>query len=268
MKIAIIGAGDIGMHLASLLSRKGHDVFLIDHDPQRLQEASRHLDIAVKEGEGSDWRLLAEITADLLLAFTDDDEVNLVACALGKQLGFKQTVARVRQAHMLRCDRIDLEKLFSADYLLGPELLVAQDLCQSLLHPGALLVANFAHGAVQMQTAQIGASWKNAGVALARLDLPTGVMAGLIRRGEEVLFPHGEDCLFAGDEVTFIGKTEVMDALHHYLGIEEKRLRSVILVGGSLIGVHLAQLLVKQGIHVRLISTISCPNGSTVPTLS
>ena len=97
MKVVIIGAGDIGQAIASLLSGEHHDVILVDSDPVRLERAAQELDIAIREGSGTDWGLLEELkelNPDLLIAVTQGDEINLVCCSIAKGLGYPRTIAR------------------------------------------------------------------------------------------------------------------------------------------------------------------------------
>ncbi|MBJ7449197.1 MAG: Trk system potassium transporter TrkA [Parachlamydiales bacterium] len=266
MNIVIVGAGDIGMHIAALVSQKGNSVFLIDHDKNKLHKASQNLDLAIKVGSGTNWKILEDLVQhapDLLLAFTNNDEVNLVACTIAKQLGFPRTLARVHSSNYINSMRLDFSRLFYADHLICPELLVARDFYKSLLYPGAIFVQNFAHGAVQMITLPIPSHWKKGHIPLEKLELPHGIVVGLIRRNSEkgagldnqenVIFPHGKDHLIPGDEVTFIGETTVMLTLHYFLGIQQEKARSVILIGGTLINCHLAELLLQLGVHVRII---------------
>ena len=198
MNIVIVGAGDIGRHCAKVLSKEEHNVILVDKDSKLLELASRDSDLAVRTGDGTDWQLLedlTEINPDLFLALTDDDEDNIVACAIAKNLNYKQTVAFVKHARYLNCSRVDFRKIFSVDHYISPALLTAENIFQKLLSPASLSIESFAHGAIQMRTLCISDKWKHQGVPLKDLKLPRGLMLGLITK-DEIYNEKQQRCIF------------------------------------------------------------------------
>ncbi len=268
MNIVIIGAGNIGQHIAAILSKAHHNVILIDKDSKKLSQASHNLDIATKVGSGTDWQLLddlMDLAPNLLIALTNDDEANLVSCAIAKHLGYPRTVARVRDNRYLNRTRLDFARIFDVDYFISPELLVAHDILKYTLNPGSLAIENFAHGALQMRTISIPANWHKHQKPLSKLNLPQGIMVGLICRenhknqtdrnsnGKEIIFPHGNDTILPGDEVTFIGETDVIADVHKIFDITQKTVHSVVIVGGSLTSINLAKLLERRDINVRIL---------------
>jgi|694.fasta_scaffold49778_3 trk system potassium uptake protein TrkA len=267
MSIVIVGAGDIGCYMAAMLSKEQHNVILIDKNNKILEEVAFSLDVATRQGSGTDWQLLddlLELSPSLLIALTGDDETNLVTCSIAKHLGYPRTVARVRDNRYLNRTRLDFGRIFDIDYFLGPELLVANDILKYLINPGSLLVENFAHGAVQMRTFAVPTKWRKFNIPLSRLHLPSDVMIGLICRDKvkqgihtdrerEIIFPHGDDFILPGDEVTLIGETDKIDEAHHFFGIIQKTTHSVAIVGGSLTSMTLAKLLEHRSIDVRVI---------------
>lgn len=261
MNIVIIGAGSIGLHIASLLSQQGHSVTLIDQNGAKLEESSWQADIATREGSGTDWHLLEELLElkpDLFMALTNQDEVNLVACSLAKQLGYPRTIARVKNPYFLDGSRLNFNQLFQIDYLISPELLVAYEIYKHLISAGTLAFESFVHGAVQMKTIQIPAHWKQDS-PLSQIQLPKGLIVGLIRRPDKVrnihhmIFPRGDDRILPEDEVTLIGEREPIANIDHLFGINQDKLDSVVIVGGSLVGINLAKILSERKVHVRLI---------------
>jgi trk system potassium uptake protein TrkA len=260
MNIVILGAGKIGSFVAAKLSEEEHNVILIDKDLKALTKAARESDIATMQGSSPSWKLfedLLEHKPDLFFAATSDDETNLVACSIAKNLGFPKTVARVHAREYLKSTKIDFRRLFFIDYLIGPEVLAAQDLLKMLIHSADLAVEHFAHGAIQMRTIQIPDLWDRGDTPISQLQLPQEFIAGLIRRkmkeGEEVLIPHGSDHILPGDQVTFVGETKTMHHLHEVFKTPDRPIRSVILVGGSTVAVHLTHLLLQQKVKVRII---------------
>jgi len=272
MNIVIIGAGDIGQHLATIFSKMNYGIVLVDKNSKKLEQISRDLDVATRFGSGTDWELLEELmefSPNLLIALTNDDETNLVACTIAKNLGYPQTIARVRSNKFFNQGRLSFERLFCVDYLIGPEKLTADALANMILVPHSIYVEDFAHGSIQMRTFKIPEKWKKGGLLLSereKFGLPSQLMVGLIRRsyfnetkgkavfkGEEILFPHGQDSLLPGDEVTFIGESEAVQSLHKFFGFQNKVPKSVMIVGGSLIGQNLAQILQDHLIRVRIL---------------
>src|ERR1700733_12258934 len=266
MNIVIVGAGGVGQYTASMLSKDRHSIVLIDIDQKKLERASRNIDIATRHGSGTDWQLLddlLDLSPHFLIALTDNDETNLVSCAIAKHLGYPQTIARVRDNRFLNRTRVDFAQIFAVNHFLGPELIVANDILKYMISQGSLAVENFAHGAVQLRTLLMPEKWNKADVPLSKLGLPPGIIVGLIWRQDKtkygeffkkkVIFPHGNECLFPGDEVTFIGEAEAISELHHFLGVHLKIIKSAVIVGGSLSGLNLAKLLESRNIAVRLI---------------
>lgn len=267
MNIVIVGAGDIGRYMATILSKDLHNVIVIDKDKSKLDELTLQIDVATRLGSGTDWQLLddlLELMPNMLIALTNDDESNLVACSIAKHLGYPYTVCRVRDSRYLNRTRLDFARLFDVDHFIAPEVLVAFDILEYMLNQGSVNVEYFAHGSVQLRTLLIPKNWTKGDRPLSQLSLPKGVMAGLIKRTteekhptpvmiEKVIFPHGNDHLLPEDEVTFIGETDAISNLHDFIGIDFKPIESVVIAGGSLSGIHLAKLLTRRNIPVKLI---------------
>lgn len=255
MNIVILGAGSIGSYLASALSQEEHSVIVIDKNPKTLEKLAGCADVATQLGSGTDWLLLEDLldqAPDLFIAATNEDEINLVACTMAKNLGYPKTVARIRQNTYLNRSRLDFGRLFFVDHFIASHLLVAHDIFKCIMNPGNVSVENFAHGAVQMRTIVVPESWKFSGQKISQLELPTNLLIGLIRR-DKVIFPKGNDQIFAGDEITVIGETKVMLELHKIFNIPKKSLKSVVIAGGSSIAEHVSHILEDQKIPVKII---------------
>jgi trk system potassium uptake protein TrkA len=267
MSIVIVGAGDVGLYLAQILSKEEHNIILVDKDGKKLQHAANLLDVATREGSGTDWQLLddlLELSPTLFISLTDDDETNLVACAIAKNLGYPRTIARVRDNRYLNRTRLDFSRIFEIDFFISPELLAATDILKHITNPGSISTETFAHGAVQLRILEVPQKWRKSEIPLKKLSLPEGAMIGLISReshkqttfgasNREIIFPHGDDVILPGDEVTVIGETPVVAEIHHFFGIVVNPVSSVTIVGGSLTGFHLARLLIDLNISVKLI---------------
>ncbi|GAB4226682.1 MAG: Trk system potassium transporter TrkA [Chlamydiales bacterium] len=267
MNIVLVGAGETGRYIASLLSKERHNVILIDPDPSRLEEASWQMDVATREGVATDWQLLdslLELSPELYIAVTGEDQANLVGCSLAKNLGYPRTIARVRDERYLNRTRLDFGRIFDVDYFIGPELLVATEIFKYMTSPGSVRVESFAHGAVQLRTIIVPNTWRKGDIPISQLDLPEGMMIGLIYRTsdrepgtlkleeEEIIFPHGDDHILPGDEITMIGETEVIDKAHQFFGLSLKPVRSAVIFGGSRTSINLARILEQRGIDARI----------------
>lgn len=274
MNIVIIGAGDIGIHLATIFSQVHYGIVLIDSDAQKLEQAARDLDVATRLGSGTDWELLEELMEfkpDLLIALTNVDEKNLAACTIAKNLGYPQTIARVRSNKFFIESRLSFERLFNVDHLIGPEKLTADAIADMILIPGSIETERFAHGSIQMRTVKVPSTWRKAEIPLskrAELNLPPQLMVGLIKRtpihsgkekghahGEKIIFPHGKDTLMPDDEVTFVGESDSIKQLPKFFGMPAKLPKSAVIVGGSLIGLNLARTLTEHKMRVRIIDS-------------
>lgn len=259
LNIIIIGAGGLGRYIATLLSKDNHNVIVVDKDKKKLEEVSWDTDVGTRLGDGSDWQLLDDLLETFphfLLALTNDDALNLVSCSIAKQLGYPGTIARIHDNRFLNKTRLDFSHIFHIDHFIVPELLVANDIIKSVIGKGAYAFDFFAHGAVQLCTYRLPTKWKK-NVPLKDLDLPEGVMVGLIYRklaqGDKLIFPHGDDILLPNDEVTFIGETEAMEAIPDFCNTSQKEVSSVVLIGGSATAIQLTRLLERRNVSVRII---------------
>jgi trk system potassium uptake protein len=268
MNIVIVGAGQTGRYISEILSKEDHNVLLVDINPKRLEQASWNSDIGTREGSGVDWQLLdnlLEYSPELLVALTDDDSTNLVCCSTAKNLGYPRTIARVRDNRYLNRTRLDFGRLFDVDDFISPELLVANEIYKFLISPESLRVESFAHGAVQLRTVVIPTTWRKSTIPLSDLELPKGMMVGLISRKKsqqhdymhsgayDVIFPHGKTYILPGDELTLIGETDVIGEAHSYFGVSQKTVKSVVIMGGSRTAVNLSKILENHGVAVRVI---------------
>ncbi len=260
MKIVILGAGKTGAYVARVLSQERHDVILVDSNAKKLEQISREIDVATVLISMPDlpiFSTLVDMKPDLFFAATGDDETNVVCCSLAKNLGIPKTVARVQSRSYLQSDIINMGRLFYVDHFIGAEMLCAQDLFKLLTHTADAGFQHFAQGSILMRTVKIPTNWKKGTIPIKDLRLPKGLIAGLIRRGEEILFPHGEDLIQPGDHATLIGQADVINDLHSLFDISERRIKSAVIVGGTQIAVHLAHLLFKQHISVKIIEKCS-----------
>lgn len=256
MNIVIIGAGDVGKHLAALLSHRVYNVTLVDINHAKLAEAAELFDIGIRHGSGTNPALLESLFSPeaVLLSVTDNDEVNLVACSLAKKIGFTQTIARMRKLHYAQYEQINCGALFGVDHFIYPEQVAAYDILHKAMYPDSLSVESFAGGDIQMFTLKVPESWEHIDIPLSRIQLPKDAIIGLIERERgEIKFPHGDDCIYPGDEITIIGSRKTILESAMYFGVSQKALKYAVIAGGSILAMHIAQLLIDKGIFVKII---------------
>ena len=260
MNIVILGAGAKGSYLAKILGKEQHNVFLIDQDSNQLKKIGEDADVATVLGHGANWKLLDDLMENkpsLFIAITGDDEANLVACTIAKNLGYPQTISRVKDLGFLSRSRLDFGRLFFVDHFLGVEALTAHDILKNIMNPEDIAIENFAHGAIQMRTIVIPLSWNKNDTPLSKLNLPKELLISLIRRktedNEEIIFPSGDDFIQPFDEITVVGETKIMYDLHSIFMSQEKKVSSVIIAGGNAVALTLAKILARIKIKTKII---------------
>lgn len=257
MIVVIIGAGMIGASIAEFLVEAGQDVIVVDRDKARLVNLETLLDIQTLQGEACDAEILhaAQVEkAELVLALTGNEDVNVLAAAVAKRLGARKTVARAHSPHFLKPNGFDYRHAFDIDLMLSPEVLTAAEVVKFLDNPDALALEFYAQGKVQLLQFELAADHAFCGHSLRDLKLPGGVLAVLVTRGEEVLIPKGELVLLAGDKVTLLGKRGTLAGMHD-INVKAGRDRSVTIViaGGGETGMFIAATLEPRVRSVKLI---------------
>lgn len=262
MKIVIVGAGQVGGTLAENLASEANDISLIDPDEKRLRELQDRLDIRTVPGLGShpDVLELAGIEdADMLVAVTSSDEVNMLACQIAFSLYRTPTkIARVRdRSYTSKAYR---EKLFNdahvpVDVLITPEQVVTDYICKLVEHPGALQVLDFADGVVQLMGVRAHAGGPMIGHQLSEIreEMPgVDARAAAIYRQDRSIVPQGDTVIEEGDEVFFVAARSDILKVMSFLRRSKKPYRRLIIAGGGNIGFRLANAL-EGSYNVKLI---------------
>lgn len=281
MNICIAGGGRVGFHLARLLSIENHDVTVIETNPQRIEQVDFALDVRTVAGSASSVLLLKEAgveQAEVFVAVCGSDEVNLISAATAKGLGAKQVVARVDNPAYIESN-ILYETVLGIDYLLSPEALSALDIGRYIENPGMAATETFARGEVQLQQVRVTKSPTTGGKRLCDVNMPPGVLLGVISRKGATLIPHGDSIVEPGDLVTLIGRHEHIESVKALFHGREPRMDRVVIMGGDSIGLHLAQMLEKDKYTVKVFdwnpekcrnlakqlerATVVCRNGTS-----
>jgi trk system potassium uptake protein TrkA len=259
MKIIILGAGQVGGNLAEALAKEASDITVVDIDNLRLRELQDKLDIRTVLGMASHpdiLRLAGGEDADMVIAVTNSDEVNMVACQVAYTVFRTPTkIARIRSAGYLEQSGIFKDKALPVDFIVNPEQIITEDIAQLIHHPGALQVMDFADGQVQLVDVKaiFGGPLVDQELRYLKKHMPSVDMrvAAIFRRDRPIL-PEGSTVIEAGDEVFFIAATKDIPAVMSELRRTERPTKRVIIAGGGQIGAGLARTL-EQNYRVRLI---------------
>ena len=259
MKIIIIGNGKVGYALARQLSGEEHDLILIDKDADALRPADSSLDIMCIEGSGASIQTLREAgvkDADLAIAVTGSDELNIVCCLIAKKLGAQHTVARVRNPEYFREANL-LKKEIGVDMIINPEHAAAQEISRVLRVPAAFSVETFARGLVEMIAFPILERDGIAGMSLYEYNRrhPNGVLLCAVIRGDDVYVPNGQFVPHVGDKAYVIGSQDELTKFFQLLGRDSGSIRNISVIGGSKIATYLTWAVEKAGMKVRIVET-------------
>ncbi len=258
MNIIIVGAGEVGRHLAESLSSRLHNIILIEESEALADELNELLDIHILCGNGASVTTLAEANTaecDLFLALSSDDNTNLVAASLAKSLGAKKAIARVHGALQREEWLFDYKAHFKIDYMFSSERLAAVELAKFVRNPERLLVEEIARGRVELQQIHISEASSAAGKTLKELKLPPRIRVAAIQRRGIQTIPTANDQLLAGDLVTLFGDPNRLPEVTALLQPETKQNNevSVVIFGGGETGCALAQMLESGNYRVRIL---------------
>ncbi len=258
MKIIIVGAGEVGFHAAQKLSEENQDVILIDKDPEKIKRITENLDVQAILGSGTSPGTLKAsgiMEADMLVAATDSDEANLIACLLARNMNkYILKMARVRNPEYLQEKELFGRDLLGVDQIINPESAMVETILNLMMVPGASDVINFVDGRIKLIGFTVRSDSPLAGRQLLTLnDLEKGLLIGAIIRGEKVLIPGGEDMIQADDLVYFVIRSDELNSIFNFIGIKEEELRRVIIIGAGETGTALANALDDTKLHVKVI---------------
>ena len=260
MKIVVVGAGEVGFHIASRLALEKKDVVVIDKNPEALRRIFESLDVQAVQGCGSNPKILEDVgvkAADLLLAVTNSDETNLTACLFAGILSpATMKLARIRGEEYLLYENALREAPYGIDVLINPEAEAVKTVVRLLQVPGALDVGEFAEGRIKVIGVRLDGTCSVNGTKLVDLRKKTGkkkILVVAIKREDRLIIPSGEDQLQEGDMIYFVSEEKELKAALKIFGKSAERFNRVLLVGGGNLGFKLAKALEGLSIHTKLI---------------
>ncbi|MEJ2690963.1 MAG: Trk system potassium transporter TrkA [Deltaproteobacteria bacterium] len=255
MRIIIVGAGKVGYYLSERLSSEGHEVVLIDHDKKILRRLEKELNILPVYGSGASTKTLEEARidqADLFIAVTDSDEVNLVACIISKQYKVKTRVARVRNEDFYAQGAPINEQALGIDLIISPDIAMAEEIIMLSTRSDAFEVAEFAGGQVVLLGYQVQPGNPCIGTSLTQLKKLQGVMVAIVREGNTII-PRGNDRIEVSDKIYLVTRKHDIAAVEELFGFSSRKPRKVFIIGGGLTGFLVARRMEQQQTQVKLV---------------
>ena len=258
MKIIIIGTGKVGFSLAEQLLNEKHDITIVDTQDSALRRATDALDIMSVKGNGVSTDTLREAgaeDADLLVAATNSDEVNMVCCLTAKHLGAKYTIARIRNLEY-NLGLHELKKNMGIDMVINPENATAVEISRLLRFPSAANIETFCRGRVELMgfRLQEGDFLVNQPLhALSAQVKQLSLLVCAVDRDVEVTIPNGSFVPQVGDKLYLIGRPTSLDQFFRLLGRYSPKVKTVFIVGGGKISVYLTAILEKMKMRVKIV---------------
>ena len=261
MRIIIAGAGEVGYHLAKLLSFESHDITLIDNQKSNLHTAENKLDIKTIEGNSASISILKEANvenSDLVVSLTTSETTNFTTCILSKQLGAKRTIARISNVEFIKdCNEIDFDSI-GIDELISPEDLAAEEIKLILSDSAFTNTHDFDNGILKMMAVRLE---KNAPFVGKTVMEAASVYPGVhfmpiaLKRedSENTVIPRGNTIFCECDHIYFITNSQGLEELYKLMGAEKQKIKDVMILGDGRVGSKLSKDLIDKGINVKLI---------------
>jgi trk/ktr system potassium uptake protein len=260
LKIVIVGAGEVGFHIASHLTLENKDVVVIDKKSDAIRRVSDNLDVQVIQGSGSSPVVLEEAgigSAEILLAVTDSDEANLVACLVANMLSpSTKKLARVRDSDFDQYHNHFRENSPHIDTIINPEIEVVKTIESMMRVPGAADVGEFADGRLKFIGIYLDKSSRLAGIKLSEIPekiTNARLLIAAVVREEELIIPGGNDYLMPGDLVYFISEQDKLEDILTVFDKYHQPMSRALIIGGGRLGFRLANSLEESGIYCKII---------------
>ncbi len=256
MRIIVVGCGNVGFALVQQLGKEGHDVTVIEEKSSVVQSAVNNLDVMGIVGNGASYSIMKDAgieTADLMIAVTDSDELNLLCCLIAKKAGNCSTIARVRNP-VYKKEISFIKEELGLSMVINPEEAAATEAERLLKLPSATKIETFARGRAELVKLVIDENSRIRDTALKDIpsDLKKHVIIAVVQRGAEVYIPDGSFILRAGDEITIFGSGRNTTNFFKKLGLPSAKVHSTMIIGGGETSYYLALKLIALGIKVTI----------------
>ncbi len=258
LKIIIVGCGKIGGTILESLTEEGHNVIAVDNDPEVIEELTNIYDVIGVCGNGTDCDVLDEAgvsDAEMFVAATSSDELNMLSCYLAKKMGAKHTIARIRNPEYNLKSLGFLRQQLDLSMAINPEMLAAKEMFNILKLPSAVKIETFS--ARNFEIIELILKESSALTGIKLMDLRNKFKAKflicVVGRGNEVYIPDGNFVLYPGDKIGLTAEPSEIQKLMRALGIDKKQAKSVMILGGSRIAFYLSKMLIAAGNSVKII---------------
>ena len=258
MNIIICGAGNTGTHAAEILAADGANVTVIDESQSALDSLADSLDVATLLGKPAAARVLESAgvaDADVVIATTPVDELNVLCASTASYLGADRTFATVTHSTYLDRDLLDYSKIFSIDSLICPAFSTARAIASHLRNPAAMKVEQLVGHTIEVQQFQVSKGASGIGRHLSDVKLPGGARLTAITRNGDTYLPGGISTVDEGDEVLLVANSDVFHDARRVFRAKDAGRRSVVIMGGSPVAVWLCRSLQNRGFSIRLFET-------------
>ncbi|GAI85376.1 unnamed protein product [marine sediment metagenome] len=256
MKIIIIGAGKVGCQIAKTLSSENHDVTLIEKNDTIRLSVQNNLDVLTVLGNGANVRTLEKAgikEADMVIAVTSSDEVNMIACMTATQFGVPKKIARIRNPEYLYAKALSREKV-GIDLTINPERATAREIVKLLKSPiNVAQVQSFAGGKVQLFELKVEEGFPFINQQLKSIIFKYPILVAAIFRNDKIIIPDGEERIAVGDNLYILIRKDYFAGLSEIFNEKTLNMQNVLILGGSRIGIQTALILAKLGINTKLI---------------
>ena len=257
MKIIIVGCGKVGVTLADKLNGENHDIVLIDLNAEKLRAITDSIDVMGVAGNGAVYQTQIEAgiqEADLMIATTNSDELNMLCCLIAKKAGNCHTIARIRNPEYSSEIHYFQEEL-NLSLAINPELAAANEIAKLLRFPSAIKIDTFAKGRLELLKFRIPERSSLDGMKILEVGqkLRCNVLICVIERGRQVIIPDGNISLQVGDKISFIGSHKDSMDFFRKVGVATNGVQSVLIVGGGRVTYYLARLLQDTKIKLKII---------------
>ncbi|MBQ4552202.1 MAG: Trk system potassium transporter TrkA [Clostridia bacterium] len=258
LSIVIVGCGKVGHTLTEQLVGEGHDVTIVDTNDRVIRDTTEVFDVMGICGNGASLNVLEEAGiehADMIIAVTGSDELNLLCCTIAKKVGGEiSAIARVRNPDYAE-ELVYLRQQLGLSMIINPELEAAKQIARVLSRPKALTVSSFARGHAELLTFKIPSGNVLEGKSIMQLDgiFNFGYLVCAVDRAGKVSIPGGQFVLHAGDDITILANTRDGHRVFEALGMESHAVSSCMIIGGGKASYYLAKQLVSQKVDVKII---------------
>jgi trk system potassium uptake protein TrkA len=259
MRIIIVGVGEVGTELAKRLTHENHDVVVIDKDLKKLTKLNESLDVMVVE-ESARISALEQAGikhADVLIAVTDTDEINIMSCMIAKKMADVKTVARIRNPEYGSKGLLFSNEQLGIDVMINPEKLMAMEIAKLIKTPMVSEIEYFADGKIEMLVFKVDKDSEIVGKPISTLTQSQDfLIIAILRENGDVVIPGGDDKICPNDHIYVVGKTGALSEIGWMVRSKVKRYRNIMILGGGRIGLKVAKIIEEfkgNGMSVKLI---------------